>query len=87
MLIDVVSAKYIKEYRIEVVFEDGLRGAIDFSEYLGKSGVFSRFSDPEFFKNFKVNKDLGTICWNNDIDVAPETLYEKLLIQNKGGTL
>ena len=30
----------------------------------------------EYFKNFKVNPEMGTISWGDDeVDVAPETLY------------
>ena len=53
------------------------KGIVDFSEYLLKGGVFDRFKDIDFFKNFSVNDELGTLTWRNDIDVAPEKLYSK----------
>jgi hypothetical protein len=72
---DVISAQYKGEYRIEVTFEDGATGIVDFSKYLLKGGVFERFRDIEFFKNFKINEELGVLIWGNEIDIAPETLY------------
>ena len=75
MIHDLVSASYKGEYRIEVTFDDGKRGVVDFSRYLDKGGVFDRFKDIRFFKNFKINEELGVLTWQDEIDVAPETLY------------
>lgn len=75
MIHDVVSASYKGEYKIEVTFDNGKRGIVDFSKYLDKGGVFDRFKDISFFKNFKINEELGVLTWGGEIDVAPETLY------------
>ena len=75
MLWDVISAKYKGEYKIEVTFEDGASGIVDFSKYLLEGGVFEKFKDMEFFKNFKINEELGVLTWGDEIDIAPETLY------------
>ncbi|RJP52955.1 MAG: DUF2442 domain-containing protein [Anaerolineaceae bacterium] len=75
MLKDVISAKYKGGYKIEVAFEDNATGIVDFSKYLSKGGVFERFKDIEFFKNFKINDELGVLTWSDEIDIAPETLY------------
>jgi hypothetical protein len=29
----------------------------------------------DFFKNFKINEELGVLTWGDEIDIAPETLY------------
>jgi hypothetical protein len=75
MIHDVVSASYQGGYKIEITFDDGKRGVVDFSKYLHKGGVFDRFKDIGFFRNFKINEELGTLTWGNEIDIAPETLY------------
>jgi hypothetical protein len=75
MIPDVVSASYKGDYKIEVEFENGEKGTVDFSKYLEKGGVFDRFKDIDFFKNFTINREVGVLTWQNDIDVAPETLY------------
>ena len=75
MIHDVVSASYKDEYKIEVTFDDGCSGIVDFSVYLTRGGVFDRFKDIAFFKNFKINQDLGVLSWQDEIDIAPETLY------------
>ncbi len=77
MLCDIINAEYVEGYKLKVVFEDNKQGIVDFSSYIDKGGVFDKFRDIEFFKNFSVSDDLGTIVWNNEIDIAPETIYEK----------
>lgn len=75
MLHDVVRAVYRGGYRIEIEFDDGQRGVVDFTRYLEKGGVFERFRDIAFFKSFSVNEEFGTLTWGEEVDVAPETLY------------
>jgi hypothetical protein len=75
MLHDVIRASYIGDYKIELEFDDGKGGIVDFSKYLKKGGVFERFKDIDFFRDFSVNEDLGTLTWGDEVDVAPEILY------------
>jgi len=72
---DVVSAEHRGGYRIEVVFDDGRRGLVDLSKYAERGGVFERFRDPEFFRDFRINEELGVLTWGDELDIAPETLY------------
>jgi hypothetical protein len=41
----------------------------------GVKGVFKRFRDLTFFREFRVNEELGTLTWSDESDIAPETLY------------
>ena len=50
---------------------------MDFQDYIHKGGVFKKFLDLEFFKNFHINDELGVLTWNNEIDIAPETIYSE----------
>ena len=77
MIHDVISAVYKGDYKIEIEFDDGKKGIIDFSKYLTRGGIFDRFRDIEFFRNFTVNTELGVLTWQNEIDIAPETLYSE----------
>jgi hypothetical protein len=77
MIHDVVSAQYRTGYQIEVVFDDGRNGIVDFSRYMERGGVFERFRDIEFFRKFTVNRELGVLTWENEVDIAPETLYSE----------
>lgn len=77
MVPDLVSATYKGGYRIELVFDNGRRGVVDFSDYADRGGVFSRFRDQDFFRSFRVNEELGVLAWGDEVDIAPETLYSE----------
>lgn len=77
MYCDVKEARYIEGYKLEIIFEDGKKGVVDLQDYLRKGGLFNRFSDLEYFKQFYLNKELGALCWPDGLDIAPETLYHK----------
>lgn len=75
---EIKKAKYIKDYLVRIGFQDGKEGIIDFKKYTSYGGVFKSFKDLEYFKKLYVNKDLGTICWPEGQDVAPDTLYSEV---------
>ena len=77
MVYDVVSASYKGAYRLEITFKNGESGVVDFSPYLQREGIFSRFRDINFFRAFSVDPELGTLTWPNEVDIAPETLYAR----------
>ena len=78
----VKSAKYIKNYEIEVFFSDGARWVVDLKEHLDE-GVFRSLRDLSNFRKFHVHPDLETVVWENGADLAPEFLYHLGKSQNK----
>lgn len=77
MILDVISVRHLRDYELELEFEDSAKGNVDFSQYRSRVGVFCKFNDMEYFKNFSIDKELGVISWENGVDIAPETLYSK----------
>jgi hypothetical protein len=77
MVHDIVSAIYKGEYRIEVKFDNGKSGIMDFSRYLKKGNLYKKFEDLTFFRSFEINPELGVLTWPGGIDIAPETLYSE----------
>ena len=70
----VIRATYRGDYRIELVFQDGVQATVDFAQWLD-GPVFEPLRDREYFKRFFI--DGGTVAWPNGADIAPETLYEE----------
>jgi hypothetical protein len=77
MLIDVIEAEYLRDFIIWVKFEDGSEGEIDLSAEL-YGPMFEPLKDVDYFKQVRVDPELGTIVWPNGADLAPEFLYEKV---------
>jgi hypothetical protein len=76
-MVDVVEARYVRDYTVWLRFEDGAQGEVDLSGEL-RGPVFEPLREPEYFRRFAVSPDLGTISWPNGADFAPEFLYAKL---------
>ena len=74
MIIHVIQAKIIKDYTVELVFDDLKKGIVNLRKYLG-CGIFKELLDQKKFRQMKVDAELGTICWPNGADIAPDTLY------------
>ncbi len=76
MYYDLIKADYVKDYKIKVVFEDGTSGMADLEKIIRKGGVFTELKNQNKFKLFFIHKELKVLTWDNEIDIAPETLYE-----------
>lgn len=60
-----------------VAFDDGAAADVDLSEFVDIGPIFEPLKDESYFKQARVEG--GTIAWPNGADIAPETLYEKVL--------
>lgn len=79
MFPDVKSVRYLGDYQLELTFADGVSGRIDLGPYIvGQGGLMAALEDKEFFSRVKVNADVGTIVWPNDVDFDPEVLYSQV---------
>jgi hypothetical protein len=63
-----------EDYHLEIEFSTGEVRLFDMRPYLDK-GVFVQLKDREFFSQAYVAFD--TVCWPNNLDIAPETLYSR----------
>ena len=74
---EVVSISYKDGYIFHVIFDNGLTGDVDLSEYIQKGPIFAPLGEIDFLKKARIEG--GTISWPNGADIAPERLYEKLV--------
>lgn len=76
VLLDVVQVEVGPGYRLRLVFENGERRIFDMAPYLDKR-PYLHLKDARQFALAKV--DCGTVVWPGDVDIAPETLYDRSL--------
>lgn len=74
MLLDIVSVKPKKDNTLLIVFENGEKRRFDMKPLLEKK-PFSKLKDSPLF--MKASIGLGTVVWPGEIDIAPETLWDK----------
>jgi len=71
----VKKAEYVKDYKIKLLFSDGVTKIVDFKTFLKDAkNLFLPLLDLEYVKRFSV--DDTTICWPNEVDFCPDVLYE-----------
>ena len=73
-LLDVVSVKVLPAFKLDLVFENGERRRFDMTPYLQKP-PFHRLLQAGRFALAAI--DYGTVVWPGEIDIAPETLYDR----------
>jgi hypothetical protein len=76
-MIEIIHSEYVKDYVLKLFFSDNKVAVFDFTEYTKRNGLYSDLKEVDFFRNFEVDKELGTIVWSNGLDIAPDTLYNK----------
>jgi hypothetical protein len=62
-----------EDYTLLITFEDGKKRIYDAHPLLEKA-IYSQLKNLAFFLCAKV--ECGTVVWNDDIDIAPEHLYD-----------
>lgn len=74
VLLDVVGVEVGADYALFLEFENGEKRVFDMRPYLDKK-PFIRIKDAPLFAQARV--DYGTVVWPGNIDIAPETLYDR----------
>jgi hypothetical protein len=83
---DVIGVELLGGYRLALTFEGGERREIDMGKILTFKGVFAPLEDSDYFRQVRVNPDVGTIVWPNGADVCPDVLYSKSRPLSRAGT-
>jgi len=75
MLRDIIDVQVMEGYQLRLRFEDGVEGALNVADLVDFSGVFAPLRAHDYFRQVRVNAELGTICWPNGADLDPDVLY------------
>lgn len=74
----IVTVHHVRDYILELTFADGVHAEIDFkTKIAGRSGMFAPLHNVHFFSQVRVDPELGTIVWPNDLDLDPDVLYSQ----------
>jgi hypothetical protein len=73
----IIACKARPNYRVWMRFDDGLEGEVDLSDLVGK-GVFKAWKSIEFFNRVHVAVKTDTLTWDDEIDLDPYVLREKI---------
>jgi len=76
MLLNVINAEYINDYKINVFFDNGFNKIVDLKNTIFNDNrkIFEPLKNIDFFKKFSIK--LNTITWENELDLAPEYLLD-----------
>lgn len=73
---EIIRAKPLPAYRLELQFDNGESGVVDLSEFVGR-GVFAAWERPDRFEQVKVTAE-GAVEWPDELDMCPDALYLRM---------
>ncbi|MDQ6755462.1 MAG: DUF2442 domain-containing protein [Bacteroidota bacterium] len=67
--IAVKEVKYVKDYKLEILFSDNKKTLVDFDKFLSTHShpQYNKYKKPENFKRFKIEN--GNVIWGKDWDM------------------
>ena len=74
----VIHVRYIQDYWLELTFADGRHARLDFKDrVVDRGGVFTPLEGLEFFRRVRVDPEIGTLVWPNEVAFCPDVLYSE----------
>ncbi len=83
-MIRVPDVESIQDYLLDLTFNNGEVFRVDLIE-LSKKPAYSKLKSKEYFKQFGLVR--GTLEWTDNLDVAPEFLYDLAISQSSKGPI
>jgi hypothetical protein len=74
----VTRVEALPEFRLKVVFADGLTGTVDLSRpvHSPQAGVFAALRDPSEFAQVGLEwLEYGAVTWPGELDLAPDAVH------------
>jgi hypothetical protein len=74
----VTKVKPLEDYKLEVEFIDGTHGFVEMEHRVmsPEAGVFAKLMDITTFN--QVHLEYGAVTWPNEIDLAPDAMYDEI---------
>lgn len=77
-----LSASYAEGFEVSLKFNTGESGRVDLKDIVFRNEAAATLRDPKAFSEFYLDS-WPTLAWECGFDIAPETLYERLLNRNR----
>ena len=74
---EITIAKALPGHRLELQFDNGESGIVDFSEFVD-CGVFAAWGQPGVFEQVRVTTE-GAVEWPGELDMCPDALYLRMI--------
>ena len=72
--IKIIKAELIEDFIIKFTFANNKIGFVNFKIFPKRIGILNKLDDRNIFNHFEITD--GLITWDNqNIDIAPETIY------------
>ena len=78
MISNPVKVIALDDYKIQLAFEDGIKGEIDLS-YLKGKGIFKAWDNYSIFKKVCIDEETKSIAWSCEIEIDSNNLYLELI--------
>jgi hypothetical protein len=73
-LVEIRSVRVLREFEVELTFDDGVVRRIDLDPYLRGPIFEPARADAAFFRSVRVDPEIGTIAWPNGADIDAQVL-------------
>jgi Protein of unknown function (DUF2442) len=70
----ITSVEPLEGFRLRLAFTDGLIREVDLSDDLWGQ-MAEPLQDPGYFRQVRVDNELGTVVWPNGYDLDPDVLH------------
>ena len=70
----VISVSALGKYKLNLLFDDGVKGIVDLSDMIGK-GVFTAWDNEDYFSKVFIDKESGAIAWPGKLDIDTLNCY------------
>ncbi len=74
----ITKVRCLQNYILALTFSNGVEATLDFRpKIMGRGGFFAPLENLEFFRQVRVDPEIGTIVWPNELDFCPDVLYHE----------
>lgn len=80
------DVNYLGGYRLHVRYANALEADVDLSDLL-EHPFYAPLRDKVMFAKAKVHEEIPVLVWPDDIDLAPEILFERTMRASARSTL